>query len=202
MNQSFRGKMMATCPKCGMHIEYVEQYAQWYCYSCGQYLQQPQQQYPMHQFQPRPQSYQNYPQRTKSFKPVVILVIVIIAVIIILASVIALTVWNDKDNKEEIGITDVNIDPKTPTTGESVEFSWEAKAGNSDWDFEPRVVFNGNEIWISEIMMQVEEMGGDVTMGGSTSLTFDSPGEGTLTVYLYDDENNQVDKKRIEFSVK
>jgi len=130
------------------------------------------------------------------------LVIVIIVIIIILASVIIFIAGNDNDEKEEIGITELNIHPQTPSTGESVEFSWEAKTGNSDWDFEPRVVFNGDDMRISEIMMHSEEMRGDVSMGGSTSLTFDSPGEGTFTVYLYDDEHNQVDKKRIEFSVK
>ncbi|MEW5759962.1 MAG: hypothetical protein AB1779_04280, partial [Candidatus Thermoplasmatota archaeon] len=34
---------MSICPKCRSQMNYIHQYAQWYCYNCKEYLQ-PQQQ--------------------------------------------------------------------------------------------------------------------------------------------------------------
>ena len=30
---------MSACPKCGNDMKYIEQYEQWFCYTCGQYMQ-------------------------------------------------------------------------------------------------------------------------------------------------------------------
>ncbi len=30
-------KEKATCPTCGKHLTWIEQYQRWYCYSCGKY---------------------------------------------------------------------------------------------------------------------------------------------------------------------
>jgi hypothetical protein len=29
---------MSACPKCGNDMKYIEQYEQWFCYTCGQYM--------------------------------------------------------------------------------------------------------------------------------------------------------------------
>lgn len=35
---------MSACPKCGNDMKYIEQYEQWFCYTCGQYMQPPESQ--------------------------------------------------------------------------------------------------------------------------------------------------------------
>lgn len=30
---------MSVCPKCGNEVKFIEQYGQWFCYTCGQYIQ-------------------------------------------------------------------------------------------------------------------------------------------------------------------
>lgn len=61
-----KGDKMSACPKCGSQMKFVEQYGQWFCYSCGQYHQVQQPQKPGQQVvnnpQPQPGA-QNPPQR-------------------------------------------------------------------------------------------------------------------------------------------
>ncbi|UCF07186.1 MAG: TIGR00266 family protein [Thermoplasmata archaeon] len=63
---------MSTCPRCSGQLKYIQQYNQWFCYTCGQYMQ-PQQrdQPPLSQYQPpkvQPKEQQPVAQAKKGLK--------------------------------------------------------------------------------------------------------------------------------------
>ncbi|UCE37942.1 MAG: hypothetical protein JSW00_01485 [Thermoplasmata archaeon] len=73
---------MAFCPNCGREMGYIAQHGQWYCYSCRQYRQVPQQAAPI-----APQQQYQPPQQAPPGKSNTVLimgaVIAVVAVVII-----------------------------------------------------------------------------------------------------------------------
>lgn len=64
---------MSNCPKCGKQMSYIEQYGQWYCYTCRQYRGAAQTPQPVQQRQQPAQQYQQPAQQrqkpAQQYKP-------------------------------------------------------------------------------------------------------------------------------------
>ena len=56
---------MSNCPRCGKQLSYIQQYGQWYCYSCQQYFQPAQAAQPAQQYQQSAQQHQQPAQQRK-----------------------------------------------------------------------------------------------------------------------------------------
>jgi hypothetical protein len=142
---------VAPCPTCGRELNYVEQYGQYYCYTCQQYHQPGAQAAPPPPPPPPPPVHGPPPGAPRSKTPLLIAGVVIIVIIIILAAVFLLITPEEEGDTVTMDMNDLRKNftadgLKNLTAGDTIYVEDEIiyMADKYDEDYETTVTY----IWL------------------------------------------------------